>query len=487
MKIRSIKFNFAMNLLLTASTYIFPLITFPYVSRTLQPAAYGQANYATSVVSYFSMFAALGVSMYGSRECARVRDDAKALARVVEELLLLTLGTSVISLAVLYLCILMLPILSGYTILLVINSATILLTTIGVEWFFRGVEQYAYITVRSLAVKTLSMLALFTFVHSPSDLYVYAAISVIVNGGAYIWNFGYMLRSLSESWVPLSELHIIRHLKPMVILFLSSAAISVYTNLDAVMLGAMVGDEAVGFYSAAIRIKSVLTAVTASLGSVIVPRASYYYGSRQFERYYGLLRTSSRFAIILSVPIAVICYEFANTFILLLAGPSYIESALLLRIVLPAVVFIGMTQITANQMLLPTGMERPMALTYAVAAIVDFLLNLVLIPRIGAAGAALSTTVAEFVVLFAQSLFAWPIIVESRLHRGMHRLAFPLLIATAALFGAVQLCGTTLLSSFVLSAVYLSVLTALLVVFKEEATIEVLDGISNRLGTIFNR
>lgn len=90
-KIQSIKFNYIMNSILTLSSIIFPLITFPYVSRILNPVGMGKISFATSVIIYFSMFAQLGIPTYGIRACAKVRDDKAKLSKVVQEIIIINL------------------------------------------------------------------------------------------------------------------------------------------------------------------------------------------------------------------------------------------------------------------------------------------------------------------------------------------------------------------------------------------------------------
>lgn len=177
-KQKSLKVNFIMNAILTMSSFIFPLITFPYVSRILMPSGVGKVNFATSVINYFSMIAQLGIPTYGIRACARVRDDREKLTITAHELLFINIIMSIISYLGLFIALLVVPRLQSDRTLYIIVSFTIILTTIGMEWLYKALEQYTYITVRSLIFKAISVVAMLLLIHSKSDYVLYGAISI---------------------------------------------------------------------------------------------------------------------------------------------------------------------------------------------------------------------------------------------------------------------------------------------------------------------
>ena len=182
-KIRSVQFNFVMNAILTVSSIIFPMITFPYASRVLSVAGYGKVSFATSVLTYFAMFASLGIPNYGIRACARVRDDKVKLSRTAQELIIINLITSAITYAAFFASLFFVERFQQDKTLLIINSASIILNTLGVTWLYSALEQYSYITVRNILCKLLSIILMFIFVHNPSDYVVYGAIAMVASGG----------------------------------------------------------------------------------------------------------------------------------------------------------------------------------------------------------------------------------------------------------------------------------------------------------------
>ena len=170
-KQRSLKMNFIMNALLTMSSFIFPLITFPYISRILLPTGMGKVNFATSIINYFLLFSQLGIPTYGIRACARVRDNKEELTRVTHELLFINIVISTLSYIVFFITVFTVPRLYNDKTLFILMSFTIILTAIGMEWLYRALEQYTYITVRSIIFKFIALAAMFLLIHKQSYYY----------------------------------------------------------------------------------------------------------------------------------------------------------------------------------------------------------------------------------------------------------------------------------------------------------------------------
>src|SRR5699024_10268303 len=186
---KSLKINFMMNMLLTISSLIFPLITFPYVSRILSPEGIGKVSFATSLINYFSMFAQLGIPTYGIRICAQVRDNREKLSRVVQELLSINIITSLISYIGLFIAVFTVPKLQNDKSLYFIMSVTIILSSIGMEWLYKALEEYTYITVRSVVFKFIALLAMFLLIHKQTDYILYGGISILAASASNVLNF----------------------------------------------------------------------------------------------------------------------------------------------------------------------------------------------------------------------------------------------------------------------------------------------------------
>lgn len=399
-KPRSLKLNFIMNTVLTMSSVIFPLITFPYVSRILLPVGTGKVSFATSLVYYFSMFSQLGIPTYGIRACAVVRDDREKLTRTVHELLVINLVMSAAAYAVFFALLGFVPRLREERVLYLIVSTTIFFNAIGMEWLYKGLEQYTYITVRSLTFKLIALGAMFLLVRERGDYVVYGAISIFAASASNVFNFIHAHKYISMK--PIGRYHFRHHLKAVLIFFAMSCATTIYTHLDTVMLGFMKTDEDVGIYNAAVKIKTVLVSVVTSLGHVLLPRASYYVQHGLMDEFRRVSRKALNFVFLLSVPLMTYFMLFAKQGVFFLSGTAYAAAVLPMQIIMPTLLFIGITNILGIQVLVPLGREKVVLYSEIAGAVTDLVLNALLIPTLASAGAAIGTLAAEFVVLLIQ-------------------------------------------------------------------------------------
>lgn len=389
-----------MNALLAVSGVIFPLAAFRYASRILLPAGTGQVAFATSVIAYFSMFAQLGIPTYGIRACAKVRDDREALTRTVHELLGINLGMDLLAYALLALALYIVPRLAEVRLLCAVISVTILLNSIGMEWLYKALEQYTYITVRSLICKTAALAALFLLVHTKEDTVIYGGVSIFASSASNLLNFVHARKAVDVRRPRGCDWR--RHLKPVMIFFAMSCAVTVYTNLDALMLGFMTTDQDVGYYNAAVKVKTILVSLVTALGAVLLPRSAYYVEHGRMEEFRELSRKALRFVLLAAAPLALFFALYAEECILFLSGEEYLPAAAPMQIILPTVLLIGITNLTGLQMLVPLGKEKTVLASESAGVAADLVLNLLLIPRYKAAGAAVGTLAAEAVVLAVQ-------------------------------------------------------------------------------------
>lgn len=412
----SIQKNFIMNFILTGSRFLFPLITFPYVSRVLLSEGNGKIAFAASVAGYFSMIAALGIPTYGIRVCAQAKDDKDELSRTVQELFLLHFIMTAIALACFILCIWIIPEFYEEKALFLVEAAGILLSVFGMEWLFQALEKYSYITIRSLVFKILSVILMFLCVHQESDYVKYSAISVFSVAGSNLFNVTQIRKYVSIK--KYDHLQLKKHLKPVLILFSQSMVISVYTNLDTVMLGFMREDSQVGYYNAAVKLKGILTSLVSSLSSVLLPRMSYYYKQGKLKEYRNLALKALNFAIFISVPLSMYFSLYASDCLEFLAGKAFLPATMAMRFIVISVVPIGITGVLGIQVLISEGKEKYVLYSVIGGAVTDCILNLLWIPGYGATGAALATTVAECVVLLIQCIFTGKLLKE--LKREIH-------------------------------------------------------------------
>lgn len=469
-KEQSVKFNFIMNVILTASTIIFPVITFPYISRILLVEGVGRVNFATSFVSYFSMIAMLGVPTYGIRSCAKVRDDREELSRVVQEILIINLLVSIFAYAVYFLAIWNIPRLRSDFTLFCVMSLTILFNVIGVEWLYKGLEQYSYITIRSVLFKGVALVLMFVFVRNQGDYVIYGAISILAGVGSGLLNFINLRKYITMR--PVGNYQFKRHLKAIAVFFMMAAATTIYTNLDTVMLGFMKNDVEVGYYTAAVKVKSILVSFVTSLSAVLLPRVSYYIEKGQKDAFIRMGKKALNFVFLIAFPVVAYFICFARESILLLSGAAFEPAVLPMQIIMPTVLLIGLTNVLGIQILVPLTKEKLVCYSVIFGAVVDFVINLVCIPTMGASGASLGTLVAEAVVLIAQLVFLRDQIKILFAQIQAVKIVFAA-VASSAVCCLVKLLRLHVFPALVLSAiVFLVVYAVLMLALKEELTKE---------------
>ena len=395
-KPKSLKWNFFMNAVLTASSLLFPLVSFPYVSRVLGPEGMGKVSFASSLVSYFAIFAQLGIPTYGIRVCAALRDRKTELTRTVQELTWLNLIMSAAAYGALFALVWAVPKLRAERELYFIMSLTILFNAIGMEWLYKALEQYAYIAARSIFFKVVSLGAVFALVHRPEDVLVYGAVSLIALSGSSVLNLLNARRFVGLR--PVGDYHLGRHLGPVGVFFAMSCATTLYTQLDTVMLGFLQTDREVGYYHAAVKIKSILVSVVTSLGVVLLPRAAYYIQQGRRNQFEQMAAKGLRFVWLAAPPLALYFILFARESILFLSGGAYAAAVLPMQIILPVLVLVGLTNVMGLQMLVPLGREKAVLRSELAGAAVNLAANFLLIPGLSSVGAALGTLLAETVV-----------------------------------------------------------------------------------------
>lgn len=474
----SIKKNFIMNSILTMSSFIFPLITFPYVTRILQPAGTGKVAFAISLISYFNLIAQLGIPTYGVRECARVRDDREQLSKTAQELMIINLIMSAFAYISLAIAIITVPRLFSDRALLILVSVTIFLNAIGMEWLYKALEQYTYIAVRSILFKFIALIAMFALIHTKQDYIIYGGISVFASSASNIVNLIHSRKHI-DLW-PSRRLELAKHLKPIMVFFAMACATTIYTNLDEVMLGFMTSDIEVGYYDAATKIKKVLISVVTSLGVVVLPRASYYIEKGNTKEFWEISSKAIHFIFLMATPVLVFFCLFSKEVIYILAGKAYEGAIIPMQVLMPTLLFIGLTNIMGIQIMIPLGREKQVLYSVALGAIVDAVINFALIPKFGATGAAIGTLVAEAVVLVYQF---WvlkgdmiPIFQELR----YWKLVLAIAVSTATGFLCSMLLDNVIVTILCGAVLFFAVYGGGLLLMRESLTLEVLQNLKIR-------
>jgi len=395
---KSLKKNTVFSAVKTGASILFPLITFPYISRTLLTDNVGKINFGLSIVSYFSLIASLGISTYAIRECSSVKDDKEKLSDVASQIFSINIITTVIAYLALLVTILFWRKLDNYRVLIVIQSMSILATTLGADWLNQAMEDFKFITIRAITFQFLSLILMFVFVHRPEDYMIYAVICLISTAGASITNIWYRRRYCKVNFTLKIEWK--RHMTPIIYLFVMVLAQTVFNSVDTTMLGTIHGDYEVGIYGTAHKILNIINQVIGSLIWVIMPRMSYYFAEKDYDSVNRLLRKVLGFNLMLGLPCVVGCCMLSEDIILVVAGKSYIEAAPVLQILMLgfAISLIG-GNFLGNAILLPSKEERYYMIVCCIAAGVNILGNYLFIPTYGSIAAAGTTAVCSLTIL----------------------------------------------------------------------------------------
>ncbi len=396
----SLKKNMVLNAILGITSMVLPMVTFPYVTRVLNPTGLGKVQFVVSVMAYFSMIASMGIQTYAVRECAKARDNRESLSRTVHELLMVNSFTMGMSYIALFIFVKLVPKAHGEELLYCIVGLGILFDCIGVEWLYSAKELFSYKTLRTIIVNTITLIVTFLIVRRPEDYLMYGVVCVLPAVGNGIVNLFNLRKHIDIKYV--GNYHPTVHVKYILVFFALAAATKIYLNLDTVMLGFMQGDDQVGYYTVAVKIKTVLVSLVTSVSGVLLPRTSAYANKGNMEGLRKVITETMHIAAILSLAGALFFIGYAEETIRIIAGEEYMPALLSMQIITPAIIFIAATDIMGLQLLVPLGHENKVVASVIAGAVLDLVINIMLIPKYGAAGAAAGTLAAEAMVFIVQ-------------------------------------------------------------------------------------
>ena len=365
--------NVIFNTVKSAFSIIYPLIAFPYISRVLMTDNVGKVNFGSSVISYFSLIASLGVTTYAVRECSRVRDDREQLGKTAGEILSINLVSTAIAYLALIVVLLFAEPLENYRLLICIQSASILFTTLGADWLNTAMEDFKFIALRTVSMQILSLLLMFIFVRKQEDYLLFAIISVVASSGANIVNIFYRRKYCQTrlTW----KMGIRRHLAPILLLFSLILSQTIYTNSDMTILGLVKGDYQVGLYSTSVKIYNLVNTMVASIAWVVMPQLSAGFARKDYKEINKLLKYSMNFILVLGIPCVCGIEIIAPQLIHVIAGEAYVDAALSLRLLGIALMCSFISGWIGNMTMLPAGKEKICLWSSVVSAMVNIVLN----------------------------------------------------------------------------------------------------------------
>jgi O-antigen/teichoic acid export membrane protein len=390
-------------------TIVIPLVTAPYLSRVLGAEGNGQISFSSSIVSYFVLFATFGFTEYGQREIAKRQQSVEERSKCFWEIFLVRFFLTII------IYIVFLSLIFGnvfepkYTLLILLLSISVIATPFDIQFFFQGMEMFSSIVLRTIFIKIIGIISIFIFVKTQDDIWIYALslslCTLIANLVMWPFAFKYLV------YVPISKLKIWKHFLPSLFIFLPSLTSTIYSVFDSTMIGYLANgfnaDYENGCYSQAYKINSILLLLPCILTPTLIPRNAHDYSSGDFEAMKDHLYYAAHYSIMVSLPLICGTCVLSRNLTSWFLGDGYDEVPILLNIMSVRFFTVGLTDVFCRELFVVIGKEKYCTIATLVAALINVGLNFLFIPRLGATGAAITTAIAEVVVLVVALIIVW--------------------------------------------------------------------------------
>ena len=425
--------NYLYNLSYQILTIILPIITVPYVTRIFTSEALGNYVFYNSIVSYFSLFAMLGIGVYGTKQIAAANDVNSTFWNIYA----IQLIASVSAMVVYIIAIFSIPQMGGIIPLIV--GITLFAKMIDISWLFSGKEDFKKITIRNTVVRLIGVISIFTFVKSSDDLYLYVFLIVIFD---FLGQF--------VMWVPAKKFikrpsfnakAIKKNLHPIVLLFLPQVAISLYVVLDRTLLGLLGSYSDVGIYEQGQKLISILLKVVSSLGVVMLPRVANLLSERKDKEAQNMVKFSFILYNLIIFPMIFGLIAVNEVFVKLFLGQNFQDVKYVLYIIVFNIMFVGWTNILGYQVLVVRNKNKEFMLSTTIPAFVSVAVNIAVIPFFGYIGASITSVVVEILVFAIQWYYSRNIINKNLL---FNKDLAKIILSSLVMFGAVMLCKMTL-------------------------------------------
>lgn len=478
-KNKSIAKNYIYNLIYQIFIVIVPLITTPYVARVLGEDASGQYSFANSILNYFTLFAALGFGYYAQRLVASHQGDKEQQSKDFWEIIVaraIPVGIT----SILYVVLLLTGVYgTKYQLLMWILYINVFSIAFDVSFFFQGNEEFGKIVTRNVLIKIIGIVAIFVFVKEEKDLWIYALIhggsTLLGNLSLWLYLPNYLVK------VDPKQLKVIKHLPSTFILFLPTIAISIYTSLDKTLIGLITHSDAEnGNYEYAERIvKMVMTLVT-SLGTVLIPRNSQKFAEGDLEGIEKNINKSMKFVFMLGFPLMFGLIAVSNNFCPWFLGPGYAKAPGIMMILSPLIIIIGMSNVFGLQYLIPSKNDTKFTISVILGAVINLLLNIVMIKRWGSYGAAIASVIAESIVTIVMFMFVKKQVSFKEATKNSWKYLLAGIIMFIVCFILARILPATIWATLIIIIIGIIVYVTMLLIEKEDFLKENINVVKNR-------
>jgi len=398
--------NIFYNVLLAISQVLFPLITFPYLARVLGPDNIGKLNFSESIAKYFILLAALGIPIYGIREIAKKMNEKKELSILFSEIFLINLVTTAFLSILFLIAVEFVPILNEEKQLFYWAILYFIFQLFYFEWFFIGIKEFKYIALRTFFIRFLFILFVFLLIKYKTDYIYYMVLQVVLSVIISIINLRQLYKLLTFKQIKFNKLDLRRHIKPLLILFLTIFSISIYFSLDTILLGFLANNESVGYYSSALKLTKLIIAVLGSITVAVFPQMIDVYHNGGEEQFKSLVKKCYDLIVGLSIPLIILLVGLSNEIVQLFLGPTFERATLPLIITAPLILIVSLSSIFGFQVLSALSKDKAILISAIMGTCISVLLSFLLIPSAKENGAAITILFTELTVSLSFIYFA---------------------------------------------------------------------------------
>lgn len=397
-----IKRNVVYSSILTTSNYLFPFITYPYVSRVLGVGNIGICNFIDSIVNYYILFSMMGMSSVAVREIAKNRQNEIELSKAFSSLFTLNSISTFIALILLVISIYVVPSLYAHKGMMYIGVFKLVFNYLLIDWLYKGIEDFKYITQRTLIIKILYVILVFIFIRKEEDYEIYYALSVVsivLNAVINIFHSKHYVR------FQIKGIRLTPYLKPFLIIGIYAFLTSMYTSFNVAFLGFSTNEKEVGYYTTAVKLYTILLSLFTAFTGVMMPRMSALIAENKIKEFKEMMEKSITVLLTFAMPLVVFSVIFAPQIISIIAGNGYEKAVIPMRIVMPLMLVIGYEQIIIIQGLMPLGKDKAVLINSILGASIGILMNVLLVPSLKSIGSSLVWVIAEITVLCSAQYF----------------------------------------------------------------------------------
>lgn len=397
-KMNQLKKNFLYNIVYQILILILPLITIPYVSRVLNADGIGIYSYTYSIISYFMLISMLGINNYGNRVIAKVRDDKEQLSQTFFSIYFIQLFMTILMIICYTLFVFLFV--KEYKNIALLQSIYLFSNLFDINWFFFGIEKFKVTITRSTVLKVLSMILIFIFIKSKNDVWLY---TLLLSGSTFLSQlllFPFLKKEIKFMRITFNDVK--KHIRPCLTLFIPVIAVSLYKIMDKIMLGALTNVTEVGYYEQAEKIITIPIGIVTALGTVMLPRISNLVSKGNKDSVYRYIKKSMNFMMFLSIPICFGLMAISSDFIQVFLGNNFEKSSFLICYLAITIIFISFANVIRTQYLIPMEKDRVYINSVIIGAIINLVINAILIPKYQSIGACIGTIFAELFVMLYQ-------------------------------------------------------------------------------------